>query len=125
MKLNAVFHGKEPSLEESPCEIGKVVTLTDEAYGFFKKHLLYHYDFIRDARNEMGVWNGVRQCILVMGQSSEDGILVDSSGADYARYTAPFLGARSYLAMQNLAQTENMANTLRCSENQQAMEDIQ
>lgn len=106
MKMNAVFHGKEPALEESPCEIGKVVTLTDEAYGFFKKHLLYPYDFIREAKDQMGEWDGVRRCILVMGQSTEDGILVDSSGADYARYTAPFLGARSYLAMQGQVLSE-------------------
>lgn len=100
MRVNAAFQGKQLSLEETPCEIGKVVTLSDKEFDFFKKHLLYDYDFIRNCKNQMGVRDGVRNCILVMGESSEEGILVDSSGYDYARYTASFLGARSYLAMQ-------------------------
>lgn len=100
MRVNAAFQGKQLSLEESPCEVRKIITLPDKEFGFFKKHLMYDYDFLRKNKDQMGFQNGIRQCVLVMGESSEDGVLVDSSGYDYARYTASFLGARSYLAMQ-------------------------
>jgi len=65
---------------------------------------MYEYDFLRKNKDQMGFHNGIRQCAMVMGESSEDGVLVDSSGYDYARYTAPFLGARSYMTLreQNL-----------------------
>ena len=80
MKINAVFQCKSPSLGETPCEIRKVITLTDGAYRYFKNHLTEDYPFLRENRNQMGYDNGIRQCLLVMGESSEDGILVDSSG---------------------------------------------
>ena len=66
--------------------------------------MMYEYDFLRKNADGMGFRNGIRQCVLVMGETSEDGVLVDSSGYGYARYTAPFLGARSYMALreQNL-----------------------
>lgn len=104
MKLNATFQSKQPAMEEAPCEVCKVICLTDREYAFFKKHLMCEYDFLRKNAEWMGFRNGIRQCVLVMGETSEDGVLVDSSGYGYARYTAPFLGARSYMTLreQNL-----------------------
>lgn len=113
MKINAVFQGKQLSMEETPCEVRKIITLPDKEFGFFKKHLMYDYDFLRKNKDQMGFHNGIRQCVLVMGESSEDGVLVDSSGYDYARYTAPFLGARSCLIMQGQTiQTNGELKTL-------------
>lgn len=112
MKLNAIFQGKQPTMEEAPCEVCKVICLTDKEYAFFKKHLMYEYDFLRKNADGMGFRNGIRQCVLVMGETSEDGVLVDSSGYGYARYTAPFLGARSYMTLreQNLLVSEKAEN---------------
>ena len=99
-------------MEEAPCEVCKVICLTDKEYAFFKKHLMYEYDFLRKNADGMGFRNGIRQCVLVMGETSEDGVLVDSSGYGYARYTAPFLGARSYMTLreQNLPVSEKAEN---------------
>lgn len=112
MKLNAIFQGKQPAMEEAPCEVCKVICLTDKEYAFFKKHLMYEYDFLRKNADGMGFRNGIRQCVLVMGENSEDGVLVDSSGYGYARYTAPFLGARSYMALreQNMQVSGELKN---------------
>lgn len=73
---------------------------------------MYEYDFLRKNKDQMGFHNGIRQCVLVLGESSEDGVLVDSSGYGYARYTAPFLGARSYMTLreQNLLVSEKAEN---------------
>ena len=104
MRIHAAFQGKQLAMEDEPCEVRKVISLPDKEYAFFKKHLMYEYDFLRKNKDQMGFHNGIRQCAMVMGESSEDGVLVDSSGYDYARYTAPFLGARSYMTLreQNL-----------------------
>ena len=113
MKINATFQGKQLAMEDEPCEVRKVISLPDKEYAFFKKHLMYEYDFLRKNKDQMGFHNGIRQCVLVLGESSEDGVLVDSSGYGYARYTAPFLGARSYMTLreQNL-QTNGEPKTL-------------
>lgn len=110
--MYAIFQGKQPAMEEAPCEVCKVICLTDKEYAFFKKHLMYEYDFLRKNADGMGFRNGIRQCVLVMGETSEDGVLVDSSGYGYARYTAPFLGARSYMTLrdQNLLVREEPEN---------------
>lgn len=73
---------------------------------------MYEYDFLRKNAERMGFHNGIRQCVLVMGENSEDGVLVDSSGYGYARYTAPFLGARSYMALreQNMQVSGELKN---------------
>ena len=112
MKLNANFQSKQPAVEEAPCEVSKVICLTDKEYAFFRKHLMYDYDFLRKNADGMGFRNGIRQCVLAMGETSEDGVLVDSSGYGYARCTAPFLGARSYMALreQNLLVSEKAEN---------------
>ena len=112
MKINATFQGKQLAMEEEPCEVRKVISLPDKEYAFFKKHLMYEYDFLRKNADQMGFRNGTRQCVLVMGESFEDGILVDSSGYGYARYTAPFLGARSYMTLreQNLQANGELKN---------------
>ena len=112
MKLNANFQSKQPAVEEAPCEVSKVICLTDKEYAFFRKHLMYDYDFLRKNADGMGFRNGIRQCVLVMGETSEDVVLVDISGYGYARYTAPFLGARSYMALreQNLLVSEKAEN---------------
>ena len=61
MKMNAVFQCKSPSLRETPCEIRKVVTLTDGAYRYFKNHLTEDYPFLRGNRDQMGDVGGVGQ----------------------------------------------------------------
>lgn len=106
MKVNAVFQSQQISLEETPCRIEKVISLPDREYHFFKKHLMHEYGFLRENRDRMGFRDGVRQCLLVMGESSEDGLLVDSGGHAFARCVAPFLGARSYLTVQHQTLSE-------------------
>ena len=44
MKLNATFQGKQPAMVEAPCEVSKVICLTDKEYAFFKKHLMVGYE---------------------------------------------------------------------------------
>ena len=112
MKMNAVFQCKSPSLGEGPCEIRKVVILTDGAYRYFKNHLTEDYPFLRENGDQMGYDKGIRQCLLVMGESSEDGVLVDSSGYGYARYAAHVPAARLILQNEQMAELPREQRTL-------------
>lgn len=100
MNIKALFRRKEPELEVKDCVFNHVIVLSDSEYEHFRKHLLNDYDFIRDHREEMGVREGMIHCILVLHEESGDGILVNSEGADYARYVAHFPGAGAYLEQQ-------------------------
>ena len=110
MEAKAIFRRKEVSYEPSECEIEKVIHLSDSEFARFQQMLLDNYDFLRENADLMRVEDGVTHCLLVVGESFEDGILVNSEGSDYARYSAYFPNAKSYLLThgqtQQVVQTE-------------------
>ena len=97
MQARAIFHRKEACFEPSECEIEKVIHLSDSDFARFQQTLLDNYDFLREHADLMRVEGSVTHCLLVVGESFEDGILVNSEGSDYARYAAYFPNAKSYL----------------------------
>lgn len=107
MNARAIFRRKEVCFEPSECEIEKVIHLSDSDFARFQQTLLDNYDFLRENADLMRVENGVTHCLLVVGESFEDGILVNSEGSDYARYAAYFPNAKSYLLTQG--QTQQVA----------------
>lgn len=83
----------------------KIITLPERDYQAFKHHLLKPYRFIRENIDYMFVRDGVRHCLLVTGTGCQDGVLVESEGADYARYTSyvpnmAMLSARKYQTLE-------------------------
>ena len=104
MNARAIFRRKEVCFEPSECEIEKVIHLSDSDFARFQQTLLDNYDFLRENADIMRVEDGVTHCLLVVGESFEDGILVNSEGSDYARYAAYFPNAKSYLLTQGQTQ---------------------
>lgn len=95
---NAALRRKESEHEVSCCVIEKVITLDIVVFDYFKKHLLSDFDFIRDNEEVMYKENdGTAHCLLVIGEGNEDGILVESEGYAYARYSAYLPNALIYL----------------------------
>ena len=109
MQARAIFRRKEACFEPSECEIEKVIHLSDSDFARFQQMLLDNYDFLRENAELMRVENGVTHCLLVVGESFEDGILVNSEGSDYARYAAYFPNAKSFLLTQG--QTQQVVHT--------------
>ena len=107
MNARAIFRRKEVCFEPSECEIEKVIHLSDSEFARFQQTLLDNYDFLRENAELMRVEDGVTHCLLVVGESFEDGILVNSEGSDYARYAAYFPNAKSFLLTQG--QTQQVA----------------
>ena len=104
MNARAIFRRKEVCFEPSECEIEKVIHLSDSDFARFQQTLLDNYDFLRENADLMRVEDGVTHCLLVVGETLEDGILVNSEGSDYARYAAYFPNAKSFLLTQGQTQ---------------------
>lgn len=73
-------------------KIFKEVEMSSKDYKEFSENLLVDRDFIKETTNESEWFEEdgevVLKCILVKEKGQESGILVHSSGFDYARYTA-------------------------------------
>lgn len=100
IRTSAQFLRKEPEMQMDECEITKIIELPYEEFDFFKTHLLADFDFISDNKDSMYVdKSSVTHCLLVLGEGTDDGILVDSQGASYARYSALLPNARMIAEM--------------------------
>jgi len=98
LKTNAVFKYKEACLEPRGCVVEKVIPLSGPDYDVFSRNLLRDHAFIRDHSDLMyRDENGTMHCLLVTGEDRPDGILVQSEGYDYARYTALLPNAQDWL----------------------------
>ncbi len=93
MRAKGIMMRKEAQPDIRDCIIEKIVILPDEEYQYFLNHMLYDYQFIAENTDLMyaehledDTW--ISHCLLVMGENSDDGMLVESEGADYARHAA-------------------------------------
>lgn len=104
MRLKGIMMRKEPRLKWHECRIEKLVVLQEQEYRHFCMKMLEDYDFIAENRKLMHAEGTpgaeTYHCLLVMGESSEDGVLVESEGADYARYASYQPNVKSYLREQ-------------------------
>lgn len=86
--MRAVFMRKEPEIDANEFQVEKVISLPLEKYVEFTKHLYRDYDFIEENIDLMQLLDDVRHCILVTGEGVDEGVLVESEGSSYARYSA-------------------------------------
>lgn len=95
MKINVPFRRKNTEIEISPCIAEKAVELPSELFEHFSENLLNDYDFILENIDCMYQdKDGMNHCLLVLGEGQDDGILVESEGSAYARYSAFVPNAR-------------------------------
>lgn len=100
-KTRAAFRCKDPRMEPTQCIIEKVITLDGPRYDEFASKMHLRYDFIRDNTALMHCdKNNVYHCLLIVGENREDGILIQSEGANYARYTALMPHASNIITAQ-------------------------
>ncbi len=98
MIFNIPLRRKDTEVDVVPCTVKKTVTLSAEEFAHFSQNLMNHYDFIRENNDRMYQdENGVNHCLLVLGEGCADGILVESEGSTYARYSAFVPNARQLL----------------------------
>ena len=95
MKINAILRRKDTEILTTPCVAEKTVELPAAQFDYFSKNLLSDYDFLLaniDCMYQDG--DGVSHCLLVLGEGRDDGIIVNSEGSAYSRYSAFVPNAR-------------------------------
>lgn len=98
MIFNIPLRRKDSEVDVVPCTVEKLVTLSAEEFAHFSQNLMNRYDFLRENIDRMYQdENGVNHCMLVLGEGCADGILVESEGSTYARYSAFVPNARQLL----------------------------
>lgn len=113
MELNAIFHRKQPEFEPQRCIVTKIIELDDIDFREFRSNMMQDWDFIDENVPLMGFdENEIRHCMLVLGEDFDDGVLVDSQGATYARYASFVPGARELLLMAQQMAELKFANQI-------------
>lgn len=86
---------EEKSMQPIRVEVVKVVQLSAQQFRHFSDNLLQDMPFISANKGLAGRNKEVTRCLLVTTRGNRDGILVDSQGANYARYSAHVPDKRS------------------------------
>ena len=101
----AVFESK-PDFNPKPVTIERTIHLPAEEYEQFLAHPMNKYVFLRENAERMSVdQQGTYHCLLVTGEGHIGGVLVQSEGAEYARYASyvPEAAALQYGSLSALA----------------------
>lgn len=107
MRTQAVLMGMD-HYNPQECEITKVVALSQEDYDYFRSNLHEKYDFLQQNQEYMTRIDTTPRCLLVMGELSQDGILVDGDRTGRACRTAHFPEAAAYVQAHALEMNADM-----------------
>ena len=108
-EIKAALMYKESAIEAKNCIIEKIIRISADEFDRFSGGLLRDWDFLRDNKPDTAIDStGRYRCLLITGEGRRDGILVNTEGANYARYSAfipnveDFLNAQRYPALAEL-----------------------
>lgn len=100
MYINTRLHCKDEEVKAENYIVEKVIELDDEEYESLCEDLMANRDFITENKESIYVDNnGTVHCILALGKSYDDGILINSEGYDYARYYSLIPNARQLVIL--------------------------
>ncbi len=98
LNLQAIFTRKADDYPVWDCVIEKIVELPENEYKYFKTAPLQDMSIIAENTDLMYKdSDGVFHCLLVLGEGSSDGVLIESEGYNYARYSSFMPGAREFV----------------------------
>lgn len=96
MIIQSELECKRTCFNMQNCSIDKVVELPTEAFATFIQTPHDYYDFIKEFNAETHeITTDSSSCLLVLCECGGDGLLIDTQGYDYARYSAYIPNARS------------------------------
>lgn len=88
MEFHAKLERKQPTVEFDNCDVVEVAELSETDFRHFEANLFEDYDFIIEL-GEQSHKEGERvSCLLVVSKSVPYGVLVNSEGYSYARYSS-------------------------------------
>ena len=95
--INSKLAFKQDSYNTSPCVVEKVIGLPESEFSELKNHTLKDNCYIKQYKDLMGYRDNAYHCLLFVDTKNGDGILVESEGADYARYSQYVPNARAII----------------------------
>lgn len=101
LNTKAIFERKTSDFELQNCVIEGIALMVEDEFEEFSNNLLEDRDFIIDRKEEMYIDSiGQIHGLLALNVESGDGILIDSQGYKYARYTAFMPNIKPYIEQQ-------------------------
>ena len=101
LTTKAIFERKISAFDAQACVINGIEVMDENEFEEFSNNLLEDRDFIIDRKEEMFIDStGQIHGLLALNVESGDGILIDSQGHKYARYTAFMPNIKPYIEQQ-------------------------
>ena len=114
IELDAVMNRKDSEIDSEPCIVAKIIELPTNNFFYFKNHLLEDQSFLMDNIDLMGFdEDNIRRCLLVLGEGYDEGILVDTQGCNYARYTAHIPNGRQLAELNQYQSLRDFTQQMR------------
>ena len=101
MKINATLTLKQPRITVTPCEVSDVIELPYKEYSNLMNNLLADREYLA-GRTEKDC------CLIILCENSDDGLLVDTQGYAYPRYSAFLPKARQIVETFVQSETETV-----------------
>ena len=98
--INAVINRKADRYETEKCVVEKVIDVHETEFKKMLEKPLERNYYLAPYRSLMGFYDNVYHCVLLVDQKSGDGLLVNSEGSDYARYSQFIPNAKDIILMQ-------------------------
>lgn len=108
MVINTVMRRKDSQVDLQKCMVEKVIEISQAEFSALCNGLLEDKDYISKYKDLMRVDNnGITHCLLVLGSDTEDGILINSEGYNYARYSAYIPNIRQSVTLEQFPALES------------------
>ena len=98
--INANLLRKESEFRTKSCVVEKAIAVSNGEFEYLKRHLLRDNDLIADNTDLMYCDSDDNyHCLLIYDEEQGDGLLIESEGADYARYAQYIPRAKELVEM--------------------------
>lgn len=98
--MNAVMNRKADCYETKKCVVEKVIDVHETEFKKMLEKPLERNYYLEPYRRLMGFYNDAYHCVLFVDQNSGDGLLVNSEGSGYARYSQFIPNAKDIILKQ-------------------------
>lgn len=95
--LNANMICKSSGFRPQKCAVEKVIEVSDEEFRYFVEAPTLRNYYLPQYRSLMGFYEDTHHGVLFVNEENGDGLLVNSEGADYARYSQFIPNARGII----------------------------
>jgi len=103
---------KPEGLDIPDCQIAKIIELDKNEFKGFVAQPNDDRGFIMENRSLMYQRDGIYNCLLVLGKGSNDGVIVESEGFYYPKYTTVMPHARDFVDRELERDADNILRNI-------------